>query len=233
MYFLSENKQFDPFLVEFGKLYENFKGVVSSKDNDFSIKKKEQFNLLASEILNGKYIREKDKDFIYHKDNRMVNLSLASSGQQEILPMLLILKAMSELQFSFNGVTIYIEEPEAHLFPTAQKKIIHLLTRTLNSLTKNSQIIITTHSPYVLSSFNNILEAGKIIEEQPDKAKKVKKVIPENEIIKPEDLIAYSISNGKEKIIIDKETKLISNNGLDSVSDEIAISFGKLLDIEF
>jgi len=231
--FLSENKQIDPFLIEFGKLYENFKGVASRKDNEQQTKQDLQFTKLVSEILNGEYLREKDKDFIYHKDDRKVNLAHASSGQQEILPMLLILKAINEPRFSLDGVTLYIEEPEAHLFPTAQKKIVHLLASTFNSLGKNFQIIITTHSPYILSSFNNILEAGKIIEEQPNKAKDVKKVIPENEVINPKDLVAYAVSHGKVKVIMDKETQLISDNVIDSVSDEIAISFGKLLDIEF
>mgnify|MGYP006206212493 CR=1 FL=1 len=48
-----------------------------------------------------------------------------------------------------------IEEPEAHLFPVAQKHLIELLAIMVNR-NEDNQLIITTHSPYILSSFNNL-----------------------------------------------------------------------------
>ncbi|WP_029033397.1 ATP-binding protein [Salinimicrobium terrae] len=72
--------------------------------------------------MNGTYLREKEKDFILHKDNRKVNLSNASSGQQETLPLVTVLKVLNYSSFFNGGATLYIEEPEAHLFPTAQMK---------------------------------------------------------------------------------------------------------------
>jgi len=228
--FLSNNKSLDPFLIEFGSFYENFKKFAFNDDFE---KLDKDFSKLVNEIMSGTFLREKDKDYIVHNDARKVNLTNASSGQQEILPLVLILKTFNRFKISTVGATLYIEEPEAHLFPTAQKKIVQLLARTFNNKRSNFQIIVTTHSPYILSSFNNLLEGGKIIEEQPDKAKKVNKVIPKEETLNPNDLISYSVFNGKKKALIDKETKLISQNILDSVSNEIAIDFGNLLDIEF
>lgn len=168
-----------------------------------------------------------------HRDSRKVNLSNASSGQQETLPLVLVLNTLANIGFHDGGATLYIEEPEAHLFPTAQKRIVQLLARTFNTIDSNFQIIVTTHSPYILSSFNNLIEAGKIIEEKTSLSAKVHRVVPKDEIIKPSDLIAYSLNKGEKSILIDKDTKLISQNILDSVSDEISLEFGKLLDIEF
>jgi hypothetical protein len=51
--------------------------------------------------------------------------------------------------------------------------------------------------------------------------------------LKPGLLTAYSINNGKKENLIDKETNLITQTALDSISNEIAVEFGKLLDIEF
>lgn len=235
--FLSNNKSLDPFLIEFGSFYENFKRFAFDLDEENSSKNdkkfRKDFDKLINEIMNGSFKREKDKDFIIHNDSRKVNLANASSGQQETLPLVLVLKVLSNLTFFNKGATLYIEEPEAHLFPTAQRKIIQLLARTFNSQNGVFQIIVTTHSPYILSSFNNLLEAGKIVRDNPDDKKRVSKIIPEHEILNPNDLIAYSVFNGQKKILVDSETNLISQNILDSVSDELAIDFGKLLDIEF
>lgn len=231
--FLSNNKSLDPFLIEFGSFYDSFKRFSLDSDSEEDKKNNKVFDSVINEIMNGSYKREKEKDFIVHNDTRKVNLASASSGQQEILPLILVLKVLSGINFENGGATLYIEEPEAHLFPTAQKKIVQLLARTFNSQKSNFQIIVTTHSPYILSSFNNLLEGGKIIEDDVEKSKKVFKVIPEKEILNPKDLIAYSIFNGKKQNLLDEETNLISQNILDSVSDEISEDFGKLLDIEF
>lgn len=229
--FLSSNQSLDPFLVEFGSFYENLKRPFYVKGRLGSIK--DRFDELTSEIINGKFQREGVKDYIIHEDTRKVNLANASSGQQETLPLTVVLKALIDpMPFFDGGAVLYIEEPEAHLFPTAQKKIVQLLARTFNSGSK-FQIIITTHSPYILSAFNNLIEAGKIVDEDASKEKAVNKVIPKEEAIKPKDIIAYSLFNGKKKVLIDKTTKLIAQNELDAVSDELSVEFGKLLDIEF
>lgn len=229
--FLSTNKSLDPFLIEFGANYENFKRIAW---NESLTKNDKEFEDLINGVLNSKYLREKDKDYLLHNDTRKVNLSNASSGQQEILPLLLILKALMLVHFSGEGATLYIEEPEAHLFPDAQKKIVQLLSRLFNSRESSFQIIVTTHSPYILSSYNNLLYAGSIIKRDKNKAKKLIQIVPHKEIIKPSDLSAYSLTkDGKVRKIIDTETGLISQNILDDVSNEASLEFGKLLDLDY
>nr|WP_281169090.1 AAA family ATPase [Salinimicrobium terrae] len=120
--FLSTNKSLDPFLLEFGSFYENFKRIALDSENSRRKNFPVDSEALLSEILNGTYLREKEKDFILHKDNRKVNLSNASSGQQETLPLVTVLKVLNYSSFFNGGATLYIEEPEAHLFPTAQMK---------------------------------------------------------------------------------------------------------------
>lgn len=195
--------------------------------------KTSDFDLLISQILNGTYLREKDQDFLVHNDSRKVGILNASSGQQETLPVLLVLKSLAQLQFRGGGLTIYIEEPEAHLFPIAQKRIVQLLARTFNTEGNNLQIVVTTHSPYILASLNNLMEAGKIINKKTDSAEELAGIIPREEIISPGDVAAYALINGVKTDLIDPSTNLISQNILDSVSDEISIEFGKLLDLEF
>lgn len=230
--FLSSNKSIDPFLIQFGSFYENFKRYTSE---DFFIGKNKTdkpFDNLISKILNSNYLREKEKDYLLHDDKRKVNLSNASSGQQEILPLLIILKTLLKVSFSGDGAVLYIEEPEAHLFPNAQKIVVKLLARIFNSKNNDFQIIVTTHSPYILSSFNNLMYAG-YLNESLKITDKLYSLIPKSEIILPSCVFAYSLTSKKNlEKVLDKETKLISQNVLDNVSNEISIEFGKLMDLE-
>lgn len=237
IFLLLENKQrLDPFLVQFGVIYEQFKGYLRATE----FEKDEQSNKLANQVLNSYYYKEEDEEFLIHEDSRKVNIINASSGQQEILPLLFILETINGIFLRNNpgrnikagGITIYIEEPEANLFPEAQKRIIQLLARTFNREGSNVQIIVTTHSPYILSSLNNLLYAGKLAE-MADKKEQVNQVIPQAEQIRPDLVCAYALGKGQLNSLIDEESKLISQNSLDAVSDEISIEFGKLLDIEF
>ncbi len=232
--FLSNNKAIDPFLVEFGSFYENIKPLALriplNKDDKYITGLADK---LIFEILGSKYHREKNKDFLIHADKRKINVSFSSSGQQETLPLLLILKALLRINFAGNGSVIFIEEPEAHLFPAAQKKVIELMGLIFNNSRSNSQLIITTHSPYVLTSINNLIQASIVANADNEKIKEaVYKIIPKEIIITSNNLNAYAFKNGSAENIIDKETGLIHSKYLDSVSEDISEEFDNLISIE-
>ena len=71
--FICNNKSLDPFLIEFGSFYDNFKRFsledVASEDNK---KYNKEFDHIINEIMHGSFKREKDKDFIIHNDSRKV-----------------------------------------------------------------------------------------------------------------------------------------------------------------
>ena len=232
--FLSNNKAIDPFLVSFGSFYENIKGIAS---RDFSrtrnkVEKEKIIDDLIIEILGGKYQRVKNKDYIIHEDKRRINLAYASSGQQETLPLALILKALTRISFSGNGITLYIEEPEAHLFPSAQKKIVELISSVFKLSRCQMQIILTTHSPYIISSFNNLLQAGLVLEEKENNLEKVDKVFNSLFSIPTSTLNAFALENHNCSNILNDEYKLIDSYYLDRVSDVISNDFDNLLNIE-
>lgn len=236
--FLSENRSLDPFLVEFGSFYETLKRYY----NDFILhaeKSDKEYDELIAQILSSNYLRDKEKDYLMHKDSRKVNLTNASSGQQETLPLIIILKSLNYIRSSGTGFTLYIEEPEAHLFPIAQKKIVELLARTFNNENDKIQIFITTHSPYILSSFNNLIYAGNLYEKNRDNKEieeQVKKVIsPKQHLHNIDNSVfsVYSLKNNEYKYLIDKDSNQISGTILDSVSEEISLEYDKLLNIEY
>ena len=220
----------DPFLAEFGLIYEQVKEVFDTKKGNA------QFDDLAESIICGKYRREKTRDYIIASDGRKVDIAHSSSGQQETLPLILILRSLP-FKKEFHGragQTVYIEEPEAHMFPTAQRNIIELIATVFNE-SKNLQFFITTHSPYVLTAINNLLQAGQLqvqLERAGDAERldALKRIVPPERMLNVEDVAVYSLSAEGCEMIIDQETGLIQTNIIDKVSDELAIQFGKLLD---
>lgn len=230
--FLSNNKAIDPFLVEFGSFYENIKGIAS---REFDSKNKSEYKIiddLILEILGGKYQRIKSKDYIVHEDKRRINLAYASSGQQETLPLTLILRALTRISFTGDGLTLYIEEPEAHLFPSAQKKVVELIVTVFKLSRCESQIILTTHSPYIISSFNNLLQAGIIEENFPKKHDELYSFVNKLFIIPQKNVNAYSVEKSNFNNIIDSEFGLIDSEYLDSISSIIANEFNNLINLE-
>lgn len=108
-------------------------------------------------ILKADYISESDGEKIYFDEHHWVKLMYGSSGQQEVLWILMLdFAIILEKKKSF----IIIEEPEAHLFPIAQKDVMNLISLMINST--NSKVIITTHSPYILTSTNILLFSEKV-----------------------------------------------------------------------
>lgn len=232
--FLSSNKAIDPFLVSFGSFYENIKGI-ASRDNlgrNKQLEKTKIIDDLIIEILGGKYQRIKSKDYIIHEDKRKINLAYASSGQQETLPLALILKALTRISFTGNGLTLYIEEPEAHLFPSAQKKVVELIASVFKLSKCQTQIMLTTHSPYIISSFNNLLQAGLVLDKEIVSEDKLNEVFNSLFAIPPKTLNSYALENNNCKSIIDSEYDLIDSTYLDKISDIISNDFDNLLNLE-
>lgn len=233
--FLSSNKALDPFLVEFGSFYERVKTYHLGGRRKRNKQQKElidRIDELTKKILLGTYHREKGKDYLILHDGRKINVSNASSGQQEMLPLAILLSFIPFPKYIGGGATVYIEEPEAHLFPTAQKHIIELIATVYNSSNTKLQFVITTHSPYILTSINNLLQAGIIKNNlREDMFPELFEIVPESHILQPSLISPYSLKNGSNELLTCRETGLISTNIIDDVSNELAIQFDNLLEM--
>lgn len=126
---------------------------------------------------------------------------------------------------------LFIEEPEAHIFPSTQKHFVYSLAGMLNSNRRKHNCFLTTHSPYIMTSFNNLIFAGEISAISKENSEKVGKVIPAGQRLRLSEVAAFEMSEGKMTSIIDTETGLISAESLDSASQEIGSDFDYLLGI--
>lgn len=234
--FLSESNTVDPFLVEFGTYYERIKNPFSLKRLQRRIDNQalnNEITLLNKKILCGKYFQRDGEDYLELSEGRRISVSNSSSGQQETLPLAIILGTVAFMKPKVGGNSVYIEEPEAHIFPAAQRDMVELISTVYNSRKDSIQFLITTHSPYILTAFNNLLQAGSLASDASDeRLKEISQYVSPLKFLKSSEIAAYSLKDGHAKSIFDDEMELIDTNIIDDVSSELAIQFDQLLDID-
>jgi ABC-type cobalamin/Fe3+-siderophores transport system ATPase subunit len=179
---------------------------------------------LITKILKGVYINDTDGEKLFFAEKKFTRLNFSSSGQQESIWILLLIFIMI---LNLKDVFVVFEEPEAHLYPIAQKEIVDLIS--LLASTADNQIIITTHSPYILTSINNLLFACKLGKTY---RIKVSEIVDPKIWIECESFQSFYISGGKKENIIDKESKLIKTELIDNVSSIINEKYDKLLKLD-
>jgi hypothetical protein len=130
-----------------------------------------------------------------------------------------------------NFMDIFIEEPESNLFPEKQKRIAYYLA-SLQKMQNKPELILSTHSPYILTSVNNLLYASELVKQDQSLKEKVTEIIDDKFLLDADNCSAYLIEGGVAKSIIDKETNLINADELDSVSGSIMQDFERLMELQ-
>ena len=203
----------------------DFGGIIQNATKE----KKEILSIahsLVQKIIRGKYTSGTDEKIVL-EDDKFVYLRNASSGQQEAIR---ILQDAFVAINSDNNVFRIIEEPEAHIFPTAQMYLLELLAMLLNNKEEN-QMIITTHSPYVLSVINNLMYAYTVGLKNPEKASEI---VNKQSWLAPERVNAYMLTSEKgSERIIDDELGMIKAERIDEISEKLNEDYDKLLNIEY
>lgn len=199
-------------------MVQDYLKTVKGQINDSAVKL--AYELIHS-ILKADYISDKGGEKIFYDNDRWVKLLFASSGQQESLWVLLpcflqILQRRKSL--------VIIEEPEAHLFPDSQKSIVELITLLVNST--GSSVMITTHSPYILTATNLLLFSGAV-ENQTERGPAVVKPILR---LSSDSFSAHSIECGVISDIYDSESHMLNAEYIDKISSVINQELDALLE---
>lgn len=180
---------------------------------------------IMKEILQGEYRNVDGEERLQVSDQHYVKINFASSGQQEAV---WILNVVFYYLLKNKKVYFIIEEPESHLFPNTQK----LMTEFI-SLAKNdgSKIFMTTHSPYVLGTINNLLYANKISKKAD--IGELNSIINKNKWLDFQKLSAYYIEDGKMLSCVDQEMQAINNEVIDGASDAINRDFDAMVELKY
>lgn len=165
---------------------------------------------------------------IYYDKSNSIDLSESASGFQYVVPMLLILENICT---SVESPSFIIEEPELALYPTAQNKLVTYLFSRIQKESKTGGLILTTHSPYILSSINILILAYKIAQLKPELINSIGEVTNSDSWINPDDFTAFHFKKGKVDDIFNREINLISTNELDEISENIGGQYEELISL--
>lgn len=183
--------------------------------------------------IKGEYVYNQGREYLVIPDNHeQVPINFSSSGQQEVL---WLLNQLYVLLLREEKAFIIIEEPEAHLYPKLQKEVMDFIAQFMN-LT-GSTVLVTTHSPYVLTCVNTLLYAGKLLKN--DKIKeKVEKVTGKNKFLDPLEMNAlklkynFDIKHTEVEDLMNSDTDELSTELIDDISDSINQIYSNLFYLE-
>lgn len=186
------------------------------------------------------YANKSGNDFIIRNDGTKSPAFYASSGIQSVTPLDVMSHymmsqvgkrapmSMSDLnaiqepnskRLSYQSAQVFIEEPEQNLYPESQRLIILSLVKALAEAQKKesepSMIMLTTHSPYILSVINVLLSASAASSKESGKG-----IIDSTLLLNPSDVSGYFINeDGIFKSIVDEDLQMLDGMQLDGVSD--------------
>jgi len=224
-----QGRVLDPLILRFGRLYTGYmdrmhRTYLRTTPSELALRKAIDKDFAG--LMGGTVERDSDKEYLRTPDGRKIPLSAMSSGQQELLPLLTFMPWIIGLT---EGRLCYIEEPEAHLFPSSQSRLIETLVSAGSS---GASLVMTTHSPYVITKINNLLKAGAVGRKlSDDKRRALSAVVARRAWLNAKDVAAYAIEDGKLRSILEDDG-LIDSDYLDQVSGELSKEFGQLLAFE-
>ncbi len=179
---------------------------------------------LAGKILKARYCYRAGEERLLLDMNafeKSIKVNFASSGQQETVWALNLL-----FYYLLEGKPscIILEEPEAHLYPDSQKFMAEALATFAHA---GSQVIVTTHSPYILGEFNNLLYAAEI--HSADELRDA--IVPSCEILDAFWTKAVHVINGQ--VVDGMDEGLIDNSLIDGASDTINDENDALMELKW
>lgn len=116
--------------------------------------------------------------------------------------------------------SIIIEEPEQNSFPLTQRDLVYYLLKSLNSTEREHQLLLTTHSPYILYALNNCMLSYLVKDELTEAEKE--KLLSYSSRIDPVQVSAWEI-NKKGQLTDIKNSRLgtIGEHYFNSIMNEV------------
>ena len=220
----------------FPKIFEDFLSFLLLVERKKELKCYEDaIELLNKKLLKGN-VQIKDGEFLFNYGKGTVGISGASSAVKALLPLEKFLRTAPK------GAFLVIDEPEMHLHPEAQVVLAIALAVAINS---GLRVLLTTHSPYILDTFNFLVWAHQINAklktiDDPVLKEKFQNIlhsspfdVPENALLSPEIFSAYFFKHDGlvediKKVVSEELDVDIDWHTFSQVSDDLWEKSGRL-----
>ncbi|MBO7142211.1 MAG: hypothetical protein J6V76_03795, partial [Bacteroidales bacterium] len=174
-------------------------------------------------INGGNYITIKDKQRVEELKKLIEHFY---SGQDDVIKNI---NGNINSIISNRNCNIFLEEPEANIFPETQFQLVKWLIASLEN-GHNNTLSIATHSPYILTVLNNLIYAAKVGKKFPEK---INKIISKKMWLPTENVAAYYLNDGTAMNIVDDELGEIDPELIDRISQVINHEYGTIRNIEY
>jgi energy-coupling factor transporter ATP-binding protein EcfA2 len=169
--------------------------------------------MFPNKKYSGIYDLQKSKKIMFKEFDKEIPLEKLSSGEKQI-----VFRGgfLLKDQQSTKGALVLIDEPEISLHPKWQQKILQYYSKLFTDETgfQTSQIILSTHSPFIIHNLDNV--NSKVI---------ILKRNEEGEIYIPEQKKFY---NWTEEEIINEAFNLeVLSNAVEQSSNTLIVTEGK------
>lgn len=98
-------------------------------------------------------------------------------------------------QFNIKRILNIVEEPEQNLFPSSQRQMLNSFLG-FNNGSKENQLIMTTHSPYLISYLVLAIQAAETfvkIRENKQDSNKIFDIVPKESFVAAKDVVIYEL----------------------------------------
>lgn len=132
-------------------------------------------------------------------------------------------------EYALDKDLVVIDEPEMNAHPEAQLMIAELLCILAN---RGVNVVVTTHSPYIVDHVNNLAEAAELPESRQEGIAARFKLQTKEAFI-PTDKVATYLFNedGRVEDIFDRKDRIIDWGTFGKTSDRVTNLYGEILDL--
>ncbi len=98
----------------------------------------------------------------------------------------------------------------------------------------DNQIIIPTHTPYLLREVSNMMKASKIVKDNPELREEVSKILKPFYWLDMQSVSAYQLTReGEIEDAKDEEYQMIDGELFDRVTNDISDQLDRLLSLQY
>lgn len=220
--------------------YDKLNNVSWLTSKDFKVRVSEAasgFQSLIPMTLVTRYIAH----IISQGDQASTNLQLTNAIQKRIAAILadnaidenmrrLLIEQQSAL-LKYGRFVNIVEEPEQNLFPASQRNVLFDLFSAYKGIA-GSQLILTTHSPYLIDYTTLSVKAASITPKTEAAQKRLDKIVPLNSRVSGCDVCIYQIDSGRISELEKYDDMPSDDNMLNRELNDTNELFAQLLELE-